>query len=231
MKNIFNVAKNNPLFDGIAFCDFEKMLGCLSAKTARYKKGGVVLLSGDAVSFVGLVLSGSVQIIKEDADGRIAILAELAASDIFGEVFACAGISHSPVTVQSTDDSEILFLDYKKIIASCSSACPFHAKLIENMLKLVAVKNLMLVQKIEILSKRTTREKLFCYFDLQRGAAKKFSIPFNREELAHYLCVDRSAMSKELCKMRDEGLIRFNKNTFEILKTNGEPDKRLLFTG
>ena len=97
-----------------------------------------------------------------------------------------------------------------------SSACPFHAKLIENMLGLLAKKNLMLNQKIEILSKRTTREKLLCFFDAQRGAAKRFTIPFNREELAHYLCVDRSAMSNELCKMRDEGLIKFQRNNFEV---------------
>ena len=217
LKKIFDTVKSNPLFDGIAFSDFENMLSCLSAKTIRYKKGGVILLSGDAVNFVGMILSGSVQIIKEDADGRIAILAELSVSDIFGEAFACAGISQSPVTIQASEDSELLFIDYKKIVATCSSACPFHAKLIENMLKLIAVKNLLLNQKIEILSKRTTREKLFCYFDLQRGAAKKFDISFNREDLARYLCVDRSAMSNELSKMRNEGLIRFYKNTFEIL--------------
>jgi len=220
MKKIFDTVKSNPLFDGIAFSDFENMLNCLSAKTVRYKKGGVILLSGDAVSFVGMILAGSVQIIKEDADGRIVILTELSVSDIFGEVFACAGITQSPVTIQASEDSEILFIDYKKIVTSCTSACPFHAKLIENMLKLIAVKNLLLNQKIEILSKRTTREKLICYFNLQRGAVKKFNISFNREELARYLCVDRSAMSKELCKMRDEGLLRFHKNTFEILKIN-----------
>jgi CRP-like cAMP-binding protein len=166
---------------------------------------------------VGLVLSGGVKIIKEDADGRIALLTELGASDLFGEVFACAGIDHIPVTILASEASEILFIDYKRIITSCTAACPFHAKLIENMLKLIAVKSLMLNRKIEILSKRTTREKLFAFFDTQRGMAKKFTIPYNREELAHYLSVDRSAMSNELCKMRDEGLIAFQKNTFEIL--------------
>ena len=217
MKKIFETAKNNPLFQRIAYSDFELMYGCLSARTASYKKDDVILLSGDTVNFVGLILSGSVRIIKEDVDGNIAILAELSVSDTFGEVFACAGVSQSPVTIQAAENSEVLFFDYKKIITSCSSACPFHARLIENMLKLVAQKNLLLNQKIEILSKRTTREKLLCFFDIQRGAAKKFTIPFNREELAHYICADRSAMSNELCKMRDEGLIRFKKSTFEIL--------------
>jgi CRP-like cAMP-binding protein len=193
------------------------MLSCLSAKTASYMKDEIILLSGDTVSYVGLVLSGGIKIIKEDANGNITIIAELSVSEIFGEVFACADISQSPVTVQASEDTEVLFINYKRIITSCPAACPFHTKLIENMLKLIAKKILMLNKKIEILSKRTTREKLLCFFDLQRGAAKKFTISLNREELAHYLCVDRSAMSNELCRMRDEGLIKFQKNKFEIL--------------
>jgi CRP-like cAMP-binding protein len=217
MKKIFESVKGNQLFHGIAFSDFEGMLSCLSAKTKDYKKGGIILLSGDTVDFVGLILSGSVKVIKEDLDGNITILTELSVSEVFGEVFACAGTPQSPVTVQAAEDAEILFIDYRKIVTSCSSACPFHARLIENMLKLLAHKNLMLNQKIEILSKRTTKEKLMCFFDYHRGAAKKFTLPFNREELAHYLCVDRSAMSNELCKMRDEGLIRFKRNEFEII--------------
>ncbi len=217
MKKIFEAVQCNPLFAGIAFSDFEQMFGCLSARTVNYKKGDIILLSGDAVRFVGLVLSGGVQVMKEDKDGNVAILTELTVSDIFGEVFACAGIDHSPVTVQAAENAEILLIDYKKIITSCSGACPFHARLIENMLRLVARKSLMLNQKIEILSKRTTREKLLCFFDTQRGMAKKFTIPFNREEMARYLCVDRSAMSNELGKMRDEGLIRFHRNEFEII--------------
>ena len=217
MHKIFETAKDNPLFQGIAFSDFERMLDCLSAWTSSYKKGELILLAGNTVDFVGLILSGSARIIKEDPEGRITILTELAASEAFGETFACAGISHSPVTIQAAEDSEILFFNYKRIITSCGSACPFHTKLIENMLKLIAGKNLALTQKIEILSKRTTREKLLYFFDAQRGAAKKFTIPFNREELAHYLCVDRSAMSCELCKMRDEGLLKFRKNQFELL--------------
>jgi CRP-like cAMP-binding protein len=217
LKRVFEAVKSNPLFQGIAFSDFERMLSCLSARTAVFCKGDVILLSGNAVSFVGLILSGGVQIIKEDINGNVNILTELSVSELFGEVFACAGISHSPVTVQASEDAEILFIDYKMIITSCSAACPFHARLIENMLNLLAHKNLMLNQKIEILSKRTTKEKLLCFFDYQRGAAKKFAIPFNREELARYLGVDRSAMSNELCKLRNDGLIRFNRNEFEVL--------------
>ena len=217
MRNIYEVAKSNLLFQGISFSDFERILNCMSTKTAGYKKNDVIMLSGETVDFVGLVLSGAVQIIKEDMEGRIAILTELGVSELFGEVFVCAGITQSPVTVLATENTEVLLMNYKKIITTCTTACPFHARLIENMLKLIAFKNLVLSQKNEILSKRTTREKLIAFFDIQRGAAKKFTIPYNREELAYYLCVDRSAMSNELCKMRDEGLIKFQKSAFEIL--------------
>lgn len=217
MKKIFEVIKDNPLFDGIAFSDFEKMLDCLSAKTISYKKDDVILLTGDSVRQPGLVLSGSLKIIKEDINGNISIITEVGPSEIFAEVFACAGVSHSPVTILAVEDCNILFLDFNKVTTVCSSACKFHSTLIQNMLKLIAAKTLMLNQKIDILSKRSTREKLLCYFDYQRGAAKKFSVPFNREELASYLCVDRSAMSNELSKMQNEGLIRYKKNLFEVL--------------
>jgi CRP-like cAMP-binding protein len=219
MRKIFEIVKDNPLFHGIAFSDFENMAKCLNAGTRRYVGNEIILRSGDTVNFVGLILSGGVNIKKEDADGRVTILSYAGVSEAFGEVFACAGISQSPVTIQAAEDSEILFFDYRKIITSCTSACPFHTKLIENMLRLVAMKNLTLVQKIEILSKRTTRDKLLCFFDMQRGAAKRFTVPFDREEMAQYLCVDRSAMSSELCKMRTEGIIKFQKNTFEMLRS------------
>ena len=217
MKQVFEIIKFNPLLSGIGYSDFESMARCMGADIRRYGKGDVVLLSGDTVTNIGLVISGSVRVISEDIDGNISILTELAATELFGEVFACAGIDHSPVTVQATDECEILFMNYRKVVDSCPSACEHHSRLIENMLKLIARKTLMLNQKIEILSKRTTRGKLLAFFDAQRGAAKKFSIPYNREELAHYLNVDRSAMSNELCKMRDEGLIAFHKSNFEIL--------------
>lgn len=216
MKKIFEIIKNNSLFEGIAFSDFEQMFGCLSTRTVTYKKNEIILLSGDTINYVGLILTGGVKISKEDVEGQVSILAELGIADLFGETFACAGIDHSPVTIQASEDAEILFIDYKKIITSCSLSCPFHARLIRNMLKLIAHKNLMLNQKMELLSKRTTREKLLLFFDMQRGAAKKFTIPFSREELARYLCVDRSAMSKELSKMRQDGLVDFHKNHFEL---------------
>lgn len=217
MKNKFDILKNNKIFRNIAFSDFQKMLACLSAREVSYKKQEIILLSGDAINFVGLILSGSVQVIKEDMNGNITIIAELNISELFGEVFACAGIDHSPVTVRAAEDCSILLFNYRKIITTCSKNCHFHSKLIENMLSIIANKTLMLNKKIELLSKRTTRDKLLCYFDLQRGVAKKFTLPFNREKLAQYICADRSAMSAELSRMSSDGIIKINRNEIEIL--------------
>jgi len=217
MKQVFDIIKQNPLLKNVSLDDFEKMAACLDAVARTFEKGDNIIFTGDRVSHVGLILSGSVKVIKEDVDGNIVILTELGVPELFGEVFACADIDHSPVTVLASEKSEILFINYRKIINTCSSACVFHAKLVENMLSVIARKNLMLNQKIEILSRRTTRERLLMFLDIHRGEAKECTIPFNREEMAHYLCVDRSAMSNELGKMRDDGLIRFHKNTFEIL--------------
>lgn len=217
MKNYINDLKINPLFIGID--DLEKMLDCLSARVVAYKQDDIILLSGNTVKDIGIVLSGNVKVIKENIDGNINILSELKKGDIFAEAFLCAGMSISPVTVQAVASSEILFIDFMKVNNACTTPCSSHIRLIQNMLSLIAKKSIMLNQKIEIMAGRTIREKLLLFFNAQKGMVNKksFTIPYNREELAHYLCVDRSAMSRELCKMRDEGIIRFRKNVFELI--------------
>lgn len=215
MKNTFETVKHSPLFFGIGAEDFEKLSACVEARRQSYQRGAVIRLVGDPASAVGLVLAGNVQVVRENADGKQVLLTELSAPELFGEVFACAGIEGMPVTVLAATDCEILFLNYRKITATCSSACAFHTKLIENMLRLLAQRTLMLNKKIELLSKRTTRERLLLFFAAQ--GASKFTIPYNREQLATYLCVERSALSAELGRMRDEGLIDFHKNRFALL--------------
>lgn len=216
MKQAFEKVKQNPLFQGIGVSDFETMLACMEARLQHYQKGTIIQLSGNPVESIGLVLSGVVQVVREDLEGKQNLLTELREGDMFGEVFACAGITHSPVTVVAEETSEVLHINYRKIITTCTSACAFHHQLVANMLTLLAQKNLMLNRKIEVLSRRTIRERLLLYFDLYRQGAKRFTIPLSREELAAYLCVDRSAMSAELSKMQREGLLRYERNTFEM---------------
>lgn len=217
MNNIFKNVKNSPLWNGIAQEHFEKMLKCIEANVKHYNKNDIIILTGGEIRTIGMILSGRIKIMKEDLSGNAVLLTELLPSEMFGETLVCAGIDRSPVTVQAADDCCVLFINYKKVISTCRSACSFHLTLIENMLKLLADKNIILNRKIEILSKRTLREKLLTFFDLQRGTDSKFKIPYNREELAQYICADRSAVSGELCKMRNEGIILFKKNEFEIL--------------
>lgn len=204
------------MFSEIRPEDLPAMLRCLNARRAGYKKQDIILLEGQPVTSVGVVLSGKAQIIKEDFNGGRNILAEIGPGDLFAESYSCVQEGHLPVTVLSVTESEILWVDYRRIVSSCSSACKFHTRLIENMLKILASKNIMLSQKIEHISKRTTREKLLAYLSDQAAVqeARKFDIPFNRQQLADYLCVDRSAMSGELCRLRDEGILAFERNHF-----------------
>jgi len=199
--------------------DIESMLKCLNAIVRTYSKNRILLLMGDDISSVGIILSGSVLVVKEDEMGNKNILTEVRTGELFGETVVCAGITKSPVTVETLTGCEVMFIDYKRILRTCSSSCVFHTKLIENMIKVVAEKNIMLTQKVEYLSKSTTREKLILYLSNQsrQNNSKHFIIPFSRNELSDFLCVDRSAMSREISRLRDEGLINFNKNKFEIL--------------
>ena len=219
MKKYYGQLKNNVLFKNMDLNKLEDVLNCLSAKEDSYKKNDFILLQGQQIKSVGIVLSGSINIIKEDLDGNINILAHLGINEIFAEAFAFADLEECPVSVQAAENCDILFIDCKRILKTCDKSCLFHASLIENMISLIAKKNILQNQKIEIISKRTTREKLKTYFNTLAltSHSKKFTIPYNREALANYLCVDRSALSRELCAMRDEGIIRFNKNEFEII--------------
>lgn len=218
MKTIFDNIQANRLFKGISLDDFETMFDCVEGRVNAYEKGTVIQLAGDPVKHVGLVVSGTVQVMREDGEGRQNLMAELGKGELFGEVFACAEVSHSPVTVLASTNCQVLHLNYHKVITACSSACSFHQILIKNMLALMAEKNLLLHQKIDILSRRTTRERLLLFFDYHRQGARRFTIPFSREELAAYLCVERSAMSAELSRMQRDGLILSHKNCFERLK-------------
>jgi CRP-like cAMP-binding protein len=215
MVSFYDTLKENPLFKGIGLNDFKKLIICLPGRTVKCKKNEIILAAGDEVNSIGLVLSGGVKVVKEDVDGNENILAELSAPNLFYDVFACAELDYSPYTVFATTESEVMLLNFKKMVEICPQMCPSHIRLNRNLLRAVARKGLIFNEKVEILSKRTIRERLLCFFDMQKG--KKFTIPYNREELAHYLCVDRSAMSNELSKMQKEGLLTFHRNHFEIL--------------
>lgn len=219
MKKYLMQIKKSRLFAGIDEQELEAMLGCLSATVRNFKKGDYIIRSGDSITWVGLVVAGSVHIQREDFWGNRTILSEIPESGLFGESYACAPGQPAPVNAVAAQNSTIMFLDVRRIITVCPSACAFHARLIQNLISVLAFKNIMLTGKIEHISQRSIREKLLSYLSEQAQAAggPSFDIPFNRQQLADYLCVDRSAMSNTLGQLRDEGVLTFNKAHFELL--------------
>ncbi len=219
MKNYLPQIKKSRLFAGIDMQELETLLNCLSATVRHFKKGDTIIHSGDSVSSLGLVLSGGVHIQREDFWGNRTILSEIPESGLFGESYACVPAQPIPVNAVATQNSAIMFLDVRRIITSCPSACVFHARLIQNLIMVLAFKNAMLTGKIEHISQRSTREKLLSYLSEQALAAggPSFDIPFNRQQLADYLCVDRSAMSSALGQLRDEGVLTFDRSHFKLL--------------
>jgi CRP-like cAMP-binding protein len=218
MKNNFAIAKC-PLFAEIEAANLAELLKCLSAKEHKFEKGNYIFSAEESTPRVGIVTDGSVHIIQEDFWGNRTIFSYVKPGELFGESFACGDTKTLPVSIIAAEDCKILMIDLARIVTTCSSACAFHSALIKNMLKILAIKNISLVQKMGILTRRTTREKLLTYLSEQAKAAASatFEIPLNRQELADYLAVERSAMSAELSRMNSEGLIKYKRNYFELL--------------
>ena len=210
--------KHSQLFRGITEDELTAMLDCLSGSIRQYKKDASIFRWGDRISQIGLILKGNVHIVRESYWGKESLLARLGPGDLFGETYACVPQATFDGTALAAADTEILFLDLKRVLTTCSSACRFHTKLIQNLLGVLAEKNLHFSRKIDCLTPHTIRAKLLEYFSQQMRlqSSKKFTIPFNRQQLADYLSVDRSSMTVELYKMKDEGLIDFDKNNFTV---------------
>lgn len=217
MKEILKEIRS-PLFDGIAPEERVSMLGCIGYYMESHKKGEILAFEEQHIRRVGLVLRGSVDMLKEDVWGNKTLLLRMGKDEIFGESFACGSSSLSLVTFQVSQDAEILFLPFDRVLHSCTMACEFHHRLTENMIRLIADKNQELLRKVEVVSKRTTREKLLTYLSAQAQSrqSRYFEIPLGRTELAEYLCVDRSAMTRELSKMKEEGILDFHRNCFRL---------------
>lgn len=219
MNEYISILKKTKLFSGVGESDIPEMLACLSTKLYEYKKGEAVIRQGEYLSSLIILVCGKLQIQSEDYWGNRSILNIIHIGDMFGEAYTTPGSEAVMNDVIALEDSAAVFLDASKIISSCCSGCRFHLTVVQNLFYEISDKNRSLVQKIGHMSMRTTRGKLISYLSLE---AKKqnspiIEIPFNRQQLADYLSVDRSAMSNELGKMRDEGMIEFDKNRF-ILK-------------
>ena len=220
MKNFIEIIQKAPLFQGVEKEDMEALLKDLGAGRRNYKRGEFVYHAGDQTVNMGMVLSGTVHIIKEDFWGNRDILAEIGVGGLFAENYIFLTKVAIEVSVLTTAATEILFLDVRRLMASAYHNREGNLLLIKNLLSILAQKNLMLTRKMEYLSQRTTKGKLLAYLsaESQRQKNSEFTIPFNRQQLADYLSVERSAMSAILCRLRDQGILEFNKNKFIFKK-------------
>ena len=219
MEKYLRVLRKCPLFFGIHDDDLVRMLGCLGARVERFDKKYTVLSEGDTAKYVGIMLSGSAQIVRMDYCGNRSIIAEVGQCEMFGEAFACAELRSLPVSVIAVEQSEIMFIDCSHILHTCHNNCGFHGQLIYNLMKDLASKTILYHRKTEIISQRTTRDKLMTYLVMtaKESGSSSFEIPFDRQELADYLEVDRSGLSVQISKLKAEGIIECTKNRFELL--------------
>ena len=219
MKDFLPVIRSSPLFSGISAEEASAMLSCLQAEKKDFPKEAFLLHAGDTAESIGLILSGSILVIQEDIWGNRNILSKAGPGQTFAAAYACAPGSVLNVNVFAETPVTALFLNVKRILNVCPSACTHHSRIIRNLLGDLAEKNLRFSEKLTHMSQRTTRDKLMSYLsaEAQRLGTYEFDIPFSRQQLADYLGVERSGLSLELGKMRNEELLDFHKSHF-ILK-------------
>ena len=218
MKKYLPILKRTKLFSGVGEEELPSMLNCLGATVRRYCKGEYVFHTGEYVDSITILVEGKLLIQKDDYWGNRSILNVIEPGELFGEAYAAPDSGTLRNDVLAVEDSMVVSFEVRRVLTVCPSACKFHALTVQNLFFAISEKNRKLISKIEINSRRTTREKLLSYLseEARRQSASTFEIPFNRQQLADFLSVDRSAMSNELCKLRDDGLISFERSRFTL---------------
>ena len=211
---------NTLLFRGMDPSDIEEMLGCLLAKECTYKKGEILLPEGSPTEQIGVVLIGRVIIELGDVWGNNSVLSSIGPGGIFAETYACIPGEPLMVNVTAAEDTEALLLNIRRVLEPCSKVCPYHVRLVRNLLALCAGKNLQLSRRVLHTGSKSIRKRLLSYFSecIKRTGSYSFDIPYNRQQLADYLSVERSALSNELSIMQRDGLIRYEKNHFDVME-------------
>ena len=206
------------LFQGIREHEIEAMLTCLSAEERTYGKDAYIYRAGDVTGRLGVVMEGAVNIIKDDVWGNRKIIENIGGGQIFGETYACLKGEPLMVDVQASERSRILFMGVNRILTTCSSSCDFHNRLIRSLMYVLAGKNLMLTKKMDIITPKSLRERVMVYLSQEsvKQGCRTVTVPFNRQQMADYLSVDRSALSAELSRMQRDGVISYEKNRFTI---------------
>lgn len=204
------------LFEGVDPESIKAMLQCLGAASRTYKKDEYVYMAGDLASAMGLILKGAVNVEHDDIWGKKTILNHVTEGEIFAEAYACIPGEAMMISVITTEDTEILWMDVNKVLKTCSLSCEHHNRLIQNLLLVLARKNLYLSRRILHTSSKSIRERLLSYLSFQAKVqeSREIVIPFNRQQLADYLGLNRSALSNEISKMQKDGIISVKKNRF-----------------
>lgn len=207
-----------PLFAGIGQSDLPAMLQCLGYQVETYQKGSFIAAEGARMEQIGVILQGCVDMIKEDFWGNKTILMRMKKAEIFGEAFTCGSNATATVSFVAAENTTVLLLPFQRVLHTCSRSCAFHRQLIENMVRLLANQNQELMKKVEVVTQKTLREKILAYLSQQGQlqGGEYFEIPLGRSELAEYLCADRSALTRELSKMKQEGLLDYDRNVFRL---------------
>ncbi|MFQ7291378.1 MAG: Crp/Fnr family transcriptional regulator [Monoglobales bacterium] len=219
----FEFFMQTKLFYGICKDEVQKLLDCMGAYTKKYEKGEVIYHVGEVINNIGMPLCGSVIIENNDLWGNKSILNRIEPGHIFGETYACIEGEPMMVNAVADDKTEVLFFNIEKIFHVCKNSCRYHNMIIKNLLWISAHKNLQLSRRILHTSAKSIRGRLMSYFSecVKQTGSRIIEIPFNRQQLADYLSVDRSAMCSELSKMKKDGLLEYNKNVFHLIE-NGE---------
>jgi len=199
----------SALFAEISTCEYDTLINCLSTSIKQFSKNEILLLTGDTVRHIGIILSGTAHAYLEHADGNQTIISNLAQASVFGEILVSTRTHKSPVTVYATTDVVVAFIEYAQLFAICANACAAHRMFLQNMLRNIGDKYFRLFDRINILHEKTLRAKILSFLQTRRNNSKNavVTIPFSKTVLANYLMANRSALSKELRKMEDEGLI------------------------
>ncbi len=206
------------LFRGMAPEDIISLLSCLKPKMSRYRKNDLIINAGEKLESIGMVLSGEAAVSKENAAGNRVMMLLLKPGEIFGETVAFAGSPSWPATVQAQGNCEVMFIPKEKIVGECEKICPWHKSLIQNMLRIIAERAMMLNKKVEYLAMKSMRGKISAYLleGYKKTGMTTYALPLKRNELAEFLNVSRPSMSREMSRMRDEGIIDFHRSTITI---------------
>lgn len=219
MEKYLPVLQEAQLFSNVGADELRAMLSCLNATLRTYEKGAYIFRQGDPIRHITLLAEGELLIQRDDHWGNRSIISHIAPGEMFGEAYLAPNSGMILNDVVAEQSSAVFFFDVRQLMTTCPSACPFHTRVVQNLFYAISEKNRTLVQKLGHMSRRTTREKLLSYLSEESGRQQSntFTIPFNRQQLADFLSVDRSAMSSELGRMREEGLIDFDRSRFTLL--------------